>query len=127
MSHSRPCLGVSHARMSTSNTTWACFECREAVRRPRYNCVAVNCACCGQPCRNIGHRIRLPSKRAVKAWEQLRLSLQQQLVEDAERRHRHRVRSIHRIEREIARLQVLPANEGRRKQIGLLRKRLVES
>lgn len=109
-----------------SNTTWVCFECREAVRRPGYTPATVLCPKCGQPCRNIGHRIRLPLKRAAKAWEKLRASWQEQSIAEAERLHRYRVRQIHRIEQEIARLGAMPANEGRQKRIGLLRKRLVE-
>ena len=86
----------------------------------------VPCPKCAQPCRNIGHKIRLPSKRASKAWEALRASLWKQNIVEAENRRRYRVRSIHAIEHEIARLQAMPVNEGRCKQIASLRKRLTE-
>jgi hypothetical protein len=109
-----------------SNANWVCFECREAVRRPGNTRVAVLCPSCGQPCRSIGHRIRLPSKRAGKAWDELRASLQAQAIASAEHSHVSRVRRIHQIQKEIARLQAMPVNEGRRVQIQLLRKRLVE-
>jgi hypothetical protein len=92
-----------------SNSTWVCFDCREAVRRPGYKNPDVSCPRCGQPCRNIGHRIRLPSKRAVKAWAALRGSLQQETIANTERLHRYRVRQTHRVEKEIARPQALPA------------------
>ena len=117
--------GIGRLVRAMSNTTWVCFECREAVRRPGSTHTAVLCPKCGQPCRNVGHRIRLPSKRAAKAWETLRASWQEQSIAEAECLHRYRVRQIHRIEQEIARLQTMPANEGRQKRIGLLRKRLV--
>jgi hypothetical protein len=68
----------------------------------------------------------LPSNRATKAWELLRASLQDQTIAAAEHRSLYRVRSIHRIEREIAKLQGMPANEGRRERIASLRKRLTE-
>jgi hypothetical protein len=109
-----------------SKTNWVCFDCREAVRRPGYTSAAVLCPVCGRQCRNIGDRLRLPSKRAIKGWEVLRASLQAQGIAAAERRQRYRVRSIHNIEREIARLVAMPANESRRKRISSLRKRLLE-
>jgi hypothetical protein len=68
----------------------------------------------------------LPSKSAIKAWEMLRASLQEESIAAAERLQRQRVRSIHRIEQEIARLQSMPVNAGRRKRIEWLRKLLVE-
>ena len=88
--------------------------------------MAVRSLSCGQPCRNIGYRIRLPSKRAIKAWEVLQVSLRERAIAEAEHRRLHRLRSIHRIEQEIARLQAMPVNEGRRKRIALLRRRLTE-
>jgi hypothetical protein len=81
---------------------------------------------CGQICRKIGDNTRLPSKRAVKQWDALRLLLQEQLVAGLEHRQRSRVRLVHKIEKEIARLQALPRNDGRSERIASLRKRLME-
>jgi hypothetical protein len=110
-----------------THATWVCFDCREAVRRPSHTRPAVLCPLSGQPCRSIGDRIPLPLKRSNKAWEALRVSLQEQAIAAAECRHRNCVRQIHRIEREIARLETMPANEGHKRQVQLSCERLVQS
>jgi hypothetical protein len=116
----------SRRGMAMSNITWVCFDCRQAVRRPGYAPAAVRCPSCGTKCRNIGYKIRLPSKRDAKAWQALRASLQEQAIADVEYSSIHRVRSIHGMEQEIARLEAMPVHPDRRKRIASLRRRIKE-
>jgi hypothetical protein len=106
-----------------SNYAWVCFSCRTASRRSP---VAKNVRCrqCARPCECLGYKSPVPPKARAREWAALaeafygsrrRYSLCQQKL---------RVRRIHDTEREIARLELLPANEGRTDAIKRLRKQL---
>jgi len=107
-----------------SKGTWACFDCREAVRRAAPPDLEVTCAFCGRPCRYIGHKIPTPRKSAVKQWEALRQSLADEKHRAADERVRNGVRLRHDLEQEIARLEAKPSNPGLTKAIRLLRRQL---
>jgi hypothetical protein len=109
-----------------SNVTWACFECRETVRRPGYTRAAVLCPTCGEPCRYLGHKLRTPPKRQAKAWRELLTEVQQQAVACAEPRQQLRLRQVREIQTEIARLEAKGPNEGRAKQVRSLRRQLAK-
>ena len=107
-----------------SNATWACFECRETVRRPGYTRAAVLCPNCAQPCRYLGHKLRMPPKRQAKAWRDLLADLRQKSLARADAQQRARLQRMREIRGEIDRLKARGPNAGRAKQVGLLRRRL---
>src|SRR4051794_25418082 len=72
----------------TGKGTWACFECRLAVRRELHDLFSpppiVPCSRCGQPCRFLGTKIPVPPKRKPREWEALRESLDRQAIQEME-------------------------------------------
>lgn len=103
---------------------WVCFDCRAAVRRHTAYVGEVPCPTCGKLCSYLGYRIPVPPKDKQREWSALRDQLarermQRELAVDAAA-----VRDRHDLEQEIARLEAMPANEGRAKAIRLLRHRL---
>src|SRR6516165_10718116 len=106
--------------------TWACFHCRETVRRPTQYAADVPCPTCGHPCKYLGTKVAVPSKSSTRAWQQLRVWLSQQNTVAQERAQIAKVRWRHRLEKEIARLEALPKNEGRAIRLRLLRARLAK-
>lgn len=106
------------------NAAWVCFDCRTAVRRSTVHRGDVPCPQCNRLCDYLGYKIPVPPKSKARDWAALREQLagermQRDLMADVSA-----VRDRHALEQEIARLEALPANEGRRKAIGLLRRRL---
>src|SRR5437762_600761 len=56
---------------SIRNATWACFDCREAVRRPDYWLKRIPCPKCGHAMGYLGFQIRIPAKRQANEWRKL--------------------------------------------------------
>lgn len=106
------------------NAAWVCFDCRESVRRPTHHTADVPCPKCAQTCRCIGTKIPVPPKRDVRAWRQLRESLDAQTIRAAESQHERKTRQRHSIEQEIERLEARPKNDGRTRAVRLLKRRL---
>jgi hypothetical protein len=103
---------------------WVCFDCRAAVRRSTAFAGEIPCPTCGKLCAYLGYKIPVPPKDKQREWSALRDQLarermQRELATDAAA-----VRARHELEQEIARLEAMPANEGRAKAIRLLRRRL---
>src|SRR4051812_2481606 len=109
-----------------NNSTWACFDCREAVRRSEYSEFAVPCPQCGQNCRYMGDKIRLPAKRQAKAWKELLVDLQQRSSANTERQALRRLERMRAIQDEIKHLIDRGLNPGREKHVRSLRKELDE-
>jgi hypothetical protein len=107
-----------------SNATWACFDCRETVRRPDYTRQAVLCPSCGQSCRYLGRKICLPPKRQVKKWQELLSALQQHAIATRELKHKLRLQQMRKLRAEIARLEAKGPHVERAKQVRVLRRRL---
>lgn len=103
---------------------WVCFDCRVAVRRSTAFAGEVPCPTCGKPCSYLGYKIPVPPKAKRREWS----ALHQQLARERSERHlaadEAAVRNKHDLEQEIARLEAMPANEGRAKAIQLLKRRL---
>jgi hypothetical protein len=108
-----------------SNYNWACFECREAVRRgiATYS-RRVACPKCGATTRFLGDKIPIPPKRDAKSWLALRSQLAKAQRDRAMKRFEANVRRRHDLEQEIVRLRSLPTNAGRQQAIKFLRKQL---
>lgn len=106
------------------NSSWACFDCRQAVRRPTHHRADVPCSRCGKPSSWIGYKIRVPVRDDKKAWGELWKWLNKQQVSAADRLLKERVRRRHELEQEIARLESRPPSDGRRSAIRLLRTKL---
>ncbi len=107
-----------------ANSSWVCFECRLAVRRPTQHIGDVTCPECGVACWPFGYKTPVPAKRDVGAWRKL-------LSEETETKQQRAtdaavalVRSRHALEQEIRRLAAMPENAGRAKAIRALRRRL---
>jgi hypothetical protein len=103
-----------------NNSTWACFECREAVRRPGYTLKDIHCPICGEKMGYLGDRIRIPSKRQVKAWRKLRESVHGGLKGKEWQRNSR----IKRLEDDIARLEASPPGATRARKIKAYKKQL---
>ncbi|MDR0481033.1 MAG: hypothetical protein LBG66_04000 [Gallionellaceae bacterium] len=106
-----------------SNHAWVCFACRNAVRREG-TASDVRCPDCGQQCEHLGYKTPVPPKSKVKEWEELRLAYYASRQERFTAQEQARVRRRHEIEKEIAKLESLPANQGRVVAIKLLRKQI---
>lgn len=106
-----------------SNYDWVCFSCRMAVRRPS-DAADVRCPSCGEACDCIGYKLRIPPKTREKDWDALRLMLSR--IEQDKRSLQERTRRFHirYLETEIARLSAMPANDGRKAAVKLLKRRL---
>jgi hypothetical protein len=109
------------------NGNWVCFNCRETVRRPTQYSGQVPCPGCGRNCTYLGTKIAVPSKRSVKAWKQLRELLIDGSLAAQERAWTAHLRARHKLEKEIANLELQLRKEGRVEVIRLLRKRLAFS
>ena len=103
---------------------WVCFDCRAAVRRNTAFAGEVPCPTCGKLCSYLGYKIPVPPKDKRREWS----ALHQQLVRERSERDlaadEAAIRNRHDLEQEIARLEAMPANEGRAKAIRLLKRRL---
>ena len=117
---------VQHAM---SKRTWACFDCRQSVRRAaRYGDAARNesvvCPECGGECANIGYKIPLPPRRDRRGWDDLRRQLVAEEHARSEEDKREVVVRRHQIEREIVELEARPRNSERARLVRELRRRL---
>ena len=105
------------------NVTWACFDCRLAVRRPvvygRLWAVGghgpdeVRCARCGKPCRYLGERIPVPRKDNARGWATLSARITEHRLATADERYRLLVRSRHECEQRIRELSGRPHSPDR--------------
>lgn len=107
-----------------SSSSWVCFECRVAVRRPTQFEGEVACAECRAPCWPLGYRIPVPPKRDARAWCQLQEAQLLEFETKVDAEACARVRARHDLEREIRRLEAMPDCTGRAKAIRMLRSRL---
>ena len=111
---------IGHARFYGGKTTWVCFDCREAVRRPAGHAKPVPCPKCRQNCQCLGTKIRISSKEAKLAWRELRMNIRESLLAAAERR----VRLRHRLEGQISELEAAPLTEERTGKLHRLKQQL---
>lgn len=82
------------------------------------------CPSCGKDCADVGYKIRLPARRSVKSWDDLRESLAASRLERLDQTQRDRLRTRHELEQKLDKLIQLPENKGRVSLIRTLRKRL---
>lgn len=66
----------------------------------------------------------MPPKRQVKAWQELLANIQQERIDELAAQQMDRLTSIRELQAEIARLEAKGPNEGRSKQIRLLRRQI---
>lgn len=108
--------------MSASNHNWVCFECRYATRQSTMTNRRPRCPECGDDCYCLGHKVEIPKKSDAKKWNEIKVESRKRDIDAAVSRAESKVRSIHRIEKEIAKLEALEENEGRRRRIKELKK-----
>ena len=106
-----------------SSHTWACFACRTAARRTA-GIANVRCRQCAQPCEWLGTKVPVPPRVDKKAWERLRITYYEFKHRQLQRRQVLKVRRVHDLEQEIARLEALPSNPGRAAAVRTLLKHL---
>ena len=107
-----------------STAAWVCFDCRGAVRRNTPFVGEVPCPTCDKLCSYLGYRIPVPPKGKRREWSELHQQLARERSERDLAAVQAAVRDRHDLEREIARLEAMPANDGRTKAIRLLKRRL---
>ena len=52
-----------------SNRTWTCVPCRKSYRRVQ-SVTAVECPHCHRPCEYVHWKMRVPSPRRAKQWDE---------------------------------------------------------
>lgn len=52
-----------------SNRTWTCVACRKSFRRMQ-SITSVNCSSCHEPCEYVHWKMRVPSPKREKAWDE---------------------------------------------------------
>ncbi len=107
-----------------SNASWVCFDCRRVVRRPTYPRTVVPCPGCGNACFCLGRRIPVPRKDKVGAWRILRNEMRAMTMAWELRREKEGVARRHEIERQLRKLESLPTEPSRARQIKRLREGL---
>jgi hypothetical protein len=107
-----------------SNATWACFDCRVAMRRSNYTGKVVPCIRCGQPSLCLGVKIRIPRKEAVREWARLRKDFHEGRLYWQKIGKRVDVAQRHTLEKELAKLKSRPDNADRSKLMRLLKQRI---
>jgi hypothetical protein len=68
----------------------------------------------------------MPPKRQAKAWRELLDALHEETIAKTERERLLRLQQIRETQQEISRLESMGPNEGRAKQVRLLRRRLAK-
>jgi hypothetical protein len=106
------------------NATWVCFDCRESVRRPTQWKSEVPCPSCGNDCRNLGTQLQIPSKSNLRGWRKLREAILANRLKWMPVIQRRIVERIHRIERQIAKMELLPQTSERSQRIACLKEEL---
>ena len=96
-----------------NNNSWVCFECRESYRRDKAHKGGVDCAKCNSLCKNIGDCTPVPKKRDVKAWQDLRESINKQERQSQLHSSIESVRIMHDIEQGEERIDALEKGKDR--------------
>lgn len=107
-----------------SNRKYVCFNCRTSVRREANSDRAVKCPFCGADAVNIGYKIPIPLRTKIREWQALEQQLVAEAAKAAEAARQVNTLRIHALEKEIAKLEALPENEGRTVLIKQLKKEL---
>lgn len=84
----------------------------------------VKCPSCGAEMMNIGYKIPIPPKTKGKEWKNLQKQLISEMAEAVSKSRVQNVQLLHSIEKELRKLEALPANKGREVLIKQLKKRL---
>lgn len=115
---------MARVTRSMMNATWACFDCREAVRRPHYWLKRIPCPKCGHAMGYLGFRIRIPAKRQANEWRKLSKMITGPDGSLTRARDRQRLQMMTELQNEIARLEATPKNKTRDASIRRHRKQL---
>src|SRR5262245_4335397 len=60
---------ASRVHAAMSNRTWTCLSCRKSYRRSQ-SITAVHCPTCHALCEYVHWKIRVPSPKRVKTWNE---------------------------------------------------------
>lgn len=110
--------------MSSSNENWVCFVCRTSRREPKTADRHPTCHDCGAECFCIGSKVEVPKHDAVKEWRELQAEWNRRVDAGREGRRLRRTREKHFLEKDIARMEALPLNKDRTRDIKALREEL---
>ena len=107
-----------------SNRKFVCFSCRTAVRRDTNSVREVLCPECGAVATHVGYKVPLPAKTKVKEWVDLQQQIESHIASVTHELKLKHVQRIHALEKEVLKLESLPANEGRLSLIKRLKREL---
>lgn len=110
--------------MSARNDNWVCFVCRTSRREPLTTDRIPTCHDCGAECFCIGCKFGVPKRDAVKEWRELQAEFTRWVDAGREGRRLRLTREKHFLEKEIARMEALPLNKDRTRQIKRLKEEL---
>lgn len=96
-----------------SNHTWACFNCRVALRRPAIFKGPLKCPECGMECDDLGTKIPVPTKADIKGWQQVREHYRNLCASRAAAQIKYKRDRKNYLEQQIKKLERLPENQGR--------------
>jgi hypothetical protein len=86
----------------------------------------VKCSECADRCESLGHKIEIPRRDDVRAWEGLHQAWLEARRESQDARARADVQERHRREQELVKLAQRPDNVERQRLMGKLKRRLDE-
>src|SRR5262245_12469668 len=107
-----------------SNATWACFDCRQVVRRPTYPRKTVPCPLCRRSCFCLGRKIPVPPKGKIAARAKLRSEMQQLVIAWQVRGDKAAVARRHEVEKRIRELELRPTDASCARRLKKLREAL---
>ncbi|WP_444902032.1 hypothetical protein ACJJIG_02740 [Microbulbifer sp. SSSA007] len=108
---------------------WVCFDCRVSTRRHTWKGITyycpdtigmegdVKCQHCGSVMKFIGPTIRVPAKRKIKEWQQLREEILAFRQDYFRERRALMVEAVHEAKKNIEKLKRRPFNKEREKLI----------
>jgi hypothetical protein len=82
----------------------------------------VVCAVCRRECVSLGYKIPAPRRSRPDEWQRLQSLIALWRRQRVAERARRRVRRTHDLEQEIARLEAMPSNPGRKSRIKRLKR-----
>lgn len=110
-----------------ANATFICWHCHTAYRSEILAKDTVRrCAECGREIEWVSTKVEIPRKTDKKAWEALRDDLLSRRDKHIKAERSIRRRTINHYKEQIAKLESLPENEGRRKAIRTFEKKLAK-
>ena len=104
-------------KVSTSNYSWVCFECRVVTRQAKTSNMTPLCQVCQKEMNCLGYKVPIPKKSSKKEWEELKCWFVFSEIEQAEESQKLKVQRKHEVEKEIIRVEKLKECKENRRTI----------